>query len=103
MPVDYDGDRTDALFKDELPRGVAATEASEDRRSTDGGMTGERQLLARGENAYLTGVSGIAGRQHEGGLWKVELARQFLHGPIRDPLGVRENRKLVSGERPVAE
>ena len=70
----------------------------EDIGGADIGMTGERQLSARREDAHLRGVRTILGRQYEGGLGDVEFAGDGLHLRAGQVPPVRDDRELIAAE-----
>jgi hypothetical protein len=70
LPVNVDPDRADPLFEHKL---LVDAQAGQDGGGADGGMTSERQFLARGEDPDPAGAGRIARRQYERGLREVEL------------------------------
>jgi hypothetical protein len=69
LPVNVDPDRADPLFEHKL---LVVAQAGQDGGGANGGMTGERQFLARGEDPDPAGAGRIARRQYERGLREVE-------------------------------
>ena len=92
-----------AFLQHDRPRSVHTAHACEHRGGADGGMSGELHLALRRKDAHVGGVLWILGRQDEGGLGEVELARDRLHGAVGDAAAVGKDRELVAGEGAVGE
>ena len=71
--------------------------------STDIGVAGEGELGHRGEDANARGVGRVLGRQDEGLLGVVELARDRLHLLVRQAARVEDDGEGVAAESPVGE
>ena len=72
-------------------------------RGADVGVAGERDLGGRREDAHPARVRRIVGRQHEGGLGVIELARDALHLLARQARRVRQHRERIAAEAPLGE
>jgi hypothetical protein len=92
--VERDGDGTRAGEQRDL---ADTAKRCEDERSAEHGVTGERKLGARSEDAYAVV------REHEGRLGEADLAREQLHQSVVDTGRVREHRELITGQRCVGE
>ena len=66
-------------------------------------MTGERQFGARREDAHVSMMLRVVGRQHERRLRQVELHRQRLHLLVGQPARVGKHRERIAAEAPVGE
>jgi hypothetical protein len=66
-------------------------------------VPGEGQLRPRREDADARRVRRVVGRQDEGGLAQVELARERLHVRIRQAGGVGQHGERVAAEAPAGE
>ena len=71
--------------------------ADKDRRA-DGRMPRERQLAFGREDARARGVHGITRALQEDGLGQVELARDGLHLPVIEIVGVADDRQRIAAE-----
>ena len=75
----------------------------ERERCTDIGVAGEGELGHGGEDADARGVGRVLGRQDEGLLGVVELARDRLHLLVRQAARVEDDGERVAAEGPVGE
>jgi hypothetical protein len=75
----------------------------EQNRSADGGMTGERKLPRRREDAQAGAVTLVLRRQDEDRLGEVELARDPLHALGIEAISVEHHGQGVSGQGLVRE
>ena len=73
------------------------------RRRADRRMTGERQLVAGGEDANGRRVDRIARLEHEHGLGQIELAGDRLHARVVEPVGVEHDGERIAAERRIGE
>src|SRR5690606_28748009 len=93
--LEYDGDGTDLELEGHV---IARRCASEDERRAERGMAGERDLGAWCEDADAGGAA-MLGREHEGGLGQVQLAREGLHGVRVEVARIGEYGEGIAGER----
>ena len=102
----FGADRAGNLLEDHC-RAYRAVEhragAGKRERCTDVGVAGEGELGHGCEDADARGVSRVLGRQDEGLLGIVELARDRLHLLVRQAACVKDDGERVAAEGPVGE
>jgi hypothetical protein len=101
-----DRHRADALLERQAGGAVLRRDPAQVRQHRGGAdrrVPGEGQFRLGREDAHLGRVARVLGRQHEGGLGEVELARDRLHGAGREARGLGQHGELVAAERGVRE
>ena len=104
VALELDLDGPDRFFEEEA-RGPQRQEPfrREHPARADGRVAGERHLARGGEDAHASGALRPRGRQEEGRLREVHLARDRLHLGAAEPLRVEDDGQRIAAEDTVGE